>query len=85
MTLFSAAEFVVHATVQTIPFENERYSVENIRIQKESFSLDGYSSHTMSRNQSFQQSSGVLELILKEHPAEDNDPIVRWDGVLTYY
>ena len=45
--------------------------------------VDGYSSHARTRNSTYQQSSGVLEFILKEQP-KDDDLIIRWDGVLTY-
>lgn len=45
--------------------------------------VDGYSTHTRARTSTYQRSSGVLELILKERP-EDTDMAVRWDGVLTY-
>ena len=45
--------------------------------------VDGYSTHTRARTSTYQRSSGVLELILKEKP-EDTDKIMRWDGVLTY-
>ncbi len=45
--------------------------------------VDGYSTHTRARTSTYQRSSGVLELILKERP-EDAKIAVRWDGVLTY-
>lgn len=45
--------------------------------------VDGYATHTRSRTSTYQRSSGVLELILKERP-EDEDIPMRWDGVLTY-
>lgn len=45
--------------------------------------VDGYSTHTRARTSTYQKSSGVLELILKEKP-EDTDIPKRWEGVLTY-
>lgn len=45
--------------------------------------VDGYSTHTRARTSTYQRTSGVLELILKERP-EDAEIAVRWDGVLTY-
>ena len=45
--------------------------------------VDGYSTHTRARTSTYQRSSGVLELILKEKP-QDTDIIMHWDGVLTY-
>ncbi len=45
--------------------------------------VDGYSTHTRARTSTYQRSSGVLELILKERP-EETEIAVRWDGVLTH-
>ncbi|RKU12244.1 hypothetical protein C6501_11185 [Candidatus Poribacteria bacterium] len=45
--------------------------------------VDGYTSHAIARNSKYQRSAGVLEFILPK-PSEDDDLIVRWDGVLTY-
>ncbi len=45
--------------------------------------VDGYSTHTRARTSTYQRSSGVLELILKEKP-EDTEITMRWDGVMTY-
>ena len=45
--------------------------------------VDGYATHTRARTSTYQRSSGVLELILKEQP-EDTNITMRWDGVLTY-
>lgn len=45
--------------------------------------IDGYSTHTRARTSTYQRSSGVLELILKEKP-EDAEIPMRWEGVLTY-
>ena len=45
--------------------------------------VDGYKSHAIARNSTYQRSAGVLELILPK-PVEDDDLIARWDGVLTY-
>lgn len=45
--------------------------------------VDGYSTHTRARTSTYERSSGVLELILKEKP-EDAEITMRWDGVMTY-
>ena len=45
--------------------------------------VHGYSTHTRARTSTYQRSSGVLELILKERP-EDTEITMRWDGVMTY-
>ena len=45
--------------------------------------VDGHSTQTRARSSTYQRTSGVLELILKEKP-EDTEIATRWDGVLTY-